>query len=1190
MATSDGSLIFDTGINTKDFEHGTHEIRKKAEDAAKRVEVAVKAAEEAAEKAANETDAKAKKAAEKTAQYAKRTADKAIAEAKRVNEELTQKMNKIAKNQKELVSGMNTAAKGTAAGIVAAGTAVVGVGVKYNSEIEQYTAGFKTMLGSAEKADALLGNLKSFAEKTPFEMSDLASASTTLLAFGENVEDLMPDLKMLGDISLGNKEKFNGLALVFGQVKSQGKLMGQDLLQMINQGFNPLQVISKKTGESMSSLKDKMSKGEISFEMVADAMRLATKEGGQFYNAMETQSKTFAGQASTLADGVNSLFGEMSEGVSKELTETILPMAIDKVEELKQAWADGTLQQSIKTVSTLLIGTGGAIGALNIGVLVTDIQNVIKLGKSYETVTKAGAAAQKILNKEILMNPYALAAAAVIALTAGVIAYTNSLKDAEAELLIDKTKEQIEAWDDLKTSIQQTASASLAEIDRTKELSEELKVLADENGNVLEKDRDRVKFILGELNAAIGTEYNLIDGRIEKNKELMESIDLLIAKKRAEAYVNANENAYQEALAKRKDNSKALAETLAKIEEIKSHDNSNALLNEWLIDGPQLRELEKTAAELDRILKEQETIITEHESNVAAVMNGSAESIEKVNSQITFSFKSAKDATAQELKEQANQAQELYEYYLQQVKDGTINIDNQLIKDAEQMYHNALIEYSRAGNAIPLGFVTGIKAMGGTVPPEIEAVLNNAFITAETYAETNFSAVGNEISNGIAEGMTFTPTLQNRTAWLMNRILTETKSAGQINSPSKLFEKEAGKEIPAGVAVGIDKYGVLAEKAAGTLMADILHAAQKAADINSPAGITEEGVGKWLSLGVAEGITKNSDEAVKAFNSMLEKLEYQRNFDIINEEQYYTELERLRDKYFTKGSDEWLSYTEQIYEYQKKALETQKKDIEALYTDVADHATKKIEEVISKQEAYQKKLNSFSNLFDVNTVHMGDDTFTYYSMHDFSKDTALINEFSKNVEALKSRLSGLGIGEDVIGQYMSEFDALDVTTAMQFIKGILSGSDSDLLKNIEGYALQRATSEKASTQHYAPEMEKAVEGSIEYMKEKLQEAGFTDIPEDFFISGQISAQRFGEAFISEIEKQMEIIQSKIAEFNAGLNLNVQGMTIMQTAAAGGGTTNNYSAVYNVQTSGESETATLTALRNQQLLNEMRGGW
>lgn len=225
------------------------------------------------------------------------------------------------------------------------------IGVKYNSSMEQYMASFTTMLGSADKASKHMEELKSFAAKTPFEMADLAQASTTLLAFGVNVNEIMPDLKMLGDISLGNREKFNGLALVFGQVKSQGKLMGQDLMQMINQGFNPLQVISEKTGKSMSQLKDEMSKGQITYEMVADAMKTATSAGGQFHNAMETQSKTLAGQWSTLKDNVNSLLGEAFLPLSDILKNKVLPAVNNVVDKLSKSLASGELKDSINNLA-----------------------------------------------------------------------------------------------------------------------------------------------------------------------------------------------------------------------------------------------------------------------------------------------------------------------------------------------------------------------------------------------------------------------------------------------------------------------------------------------------------------------------------------------------------------------------------------------------------------------------------------------------------------------------------------------------------------------------------------------------------------------------------------------------------------------------------------------------------------------
>ena len=133
-----------------------------------------------------------------------------------------------------LVKTGTNAITGLVAGATAAIAGLSAIGVKFNSDMENYLTNFEVMLGSAEAAVKHVEDLKKFAAKTPFEMTDLANASKLMLQFGADVNDIMPNLQMLGDISLGNSEKFQSLALVFSQVQSQGKLMGQDLLQMIN--------------------------------------------------------------------------------------------------------------------------------------------------------------------------------------------------------------------------------------------------------------------------------------------------------------------------------------------------------------------------------------------------------------------------------------------------------------------------------------------------------------------------------------------------------------------------------------------------------------------------------------------------------------------------------------------------------------------------------------------------------------------------------------------------------------------------------------------------------------------------------------------------------------------------------------------------------------------------------------------
>lgn len=111
-------------------------------------------------------------------------------------------------------------------------------------------------------------------------------------------------MKMLGDISLGNGERLQSLSLAFGQVQASGRLMGGDLLQMVNAGFNPLEAIAKRTGETMIEVKERMSAGGVSVNEVEQAMKDATSEGGRFFNGMDKASKTFSGVMSTLRDNI----------------------------------------------------------------------------------------------------------------------------------------------------------------------------------------------------------------------------------------------------------------------------------------------------------------------------------------------------------------------------------------------------------------------------------------------------------------------------------------------------------------------------------------------------------------------------------------------------------------------------------------------------------------------------------------------------------------------------------------------------------------------------------------------------------------------------------------------------------------------------------------------------------------------
>lgn len=274
---------------------------------------------------------------------------------------------------------------------------------EYNAQMETYEVNFKTLLGSAEAAQAKLTELKQYAVKTPFAFTDLAQATQTLLAFDVSSEDASLALKHLGDISLGDANKLQSLTLAFGQVSSAGKLAGQDLLQMINAGFNPLNVIAQETGASYADLKAIMSgektsedfqlrleaarkeveelgvnasqsaimlakigeDGMISADMVAAAMRIATSEGGAFYNALENASKTAKGQIATIQDSWDTLAGKVTGGVFDKLSTDVFPKVIGWLDEVNAAYDENGFT-GLKTAADRVFGEIGTL-ALNTG-------------------------------------------------------------------------------------------------------------------------------------------------------------------------------------------------------------------------------------------------------------------------------------------------------------------------------------------------------------------------------------------------------------------------------------------------------------------------------------------------------------------------------------------------------------------------------------------------------------------------------------------------------------------------------------------------------------------------------------------------------------------------------------------------------------------------------------------------------
>ena len=317
---------------------------------------------------------------------------------------------------------------------------------------------------STDTAKAKLQELKEYSDKTPFTLSQLAEAETTLASFGLTAEQTSNVLKQIGDISGGNAEKLKSLALVFGQVSAAGKLQGQDLMQMINVGFNPLRTISQLTGESIEELKNRMAQGGISAQEVAMAFEAATSKGGQFYQMAEKQSQTFSGLVSTLKGGVETILLEIMNAGLFEYVKNMLAGIIIFFNENKQTIIS-FLQSIGGAFATVISIIGGFINVLFdlikpitenkvlfeglcfvlTKVLIPAITVAVASMYAYSTSIKlvtmakqAWAAIQITLNALLTANPIGIVIVAIGALI-GIIA-----------VIIDKTIGLSNAWIYLK--------------------------------------------------------------------------------------------------------------------------------------------------------------------------------------------------------------------------------------------------------------------------------------------------------------------------------------------------------------------------------------------------------------------------------------------------------------------------------------------------------------------------------------------------------------------------------------------------------------------------------------------------------------------------------------------------------------------------------------------------------------------
>ena len=282
-------------------------------------------------------------------------------------------------------------------------SAGIGAVTKLGMETEKTATAFRVLAGSEATSTKLLGELNKYADETVWNRPEIQEAAKTMMGFGVSTETVSKDLKMLGDVAMGDKNKLQSLALVFGQISSAGKLQGQDLLQLINAGYNPLLDISELTGKSVATLKDEMSKGAISADLVRKAFEKATGPGGKFNNMIDSMAKTVPG-------AFDQLKGKASAGLLR-IYDIIQPYLIPAFQLMGRVLENifGVLEGVLNFLAKYgqwLLPVVAAITAYNIA------------ANTSIMVLKGWIVLQKILNVVMSLNPIGLVIAGVAALAA----------------------------------------------------------------------------------------------------------------------------------------------------------------------------------------------------------------------------------------------------------------------------------------------------------------------------------------------------------------------------------------------------------------------------------------------------------------------------------------------------------------------------------------------------------------------------------------------------------------------------------------------------------------------------------------------------------------------------------------------------------------------------------------------------
>lgn len=254
--------------------------------------------------------------------------------------------------------------------VVAASLSALGVkAVQAAGNFQQVQAAMTNMLGSAERAKNLLGQLQDFAAKTPFEFNDVAAASQKFLAFGFTAEQIIPTLKAVGDAAAGvglGKEGIDRITLALGQMAAKSKVQSDEMLQLTEAGIPAWQMLADKIGTSVPQAMDMVSKGAVDAQTGLQALVGGMEE--KFGGMMDQQAQTITGTWSNMMDGLSQSAIAVGQQISDALN---LPDLLSSLGDSLQQFANLVKNQGIGEALSQMIPPEVEVAAAGLATTLT---------------------------------------------------------------------------------------------------------------------------------------------------------------------------------------------------------------------------------------------------------------------------------------------------------------------------------------------------------------------------------------------------------------------------------------------------------------------------------------------------------------------------------------------------------------------------------------------------------------------------------------------------------------------------------------------------------------------------------------------------------------------------------------------------------------------------------------------------